>query len=733
MLFGSRKDKTLETAWSGDSVFSYDLVPVEELYVRLACPLKVVPRYVVRDIPITATDPQQLIGKRLVILGRGCSGKTREAIELIRKMNRVQPLNVYVLRTCLSVPIELPEELPASNIVVLIDDLPRLHTIAASEIISEWRQKLPGLIDRLRATIHWFEKRSPTPVTVIITARDEEYKPLVEKATTKWFKDQFQEVPLSGAKQGLTEQQNAEFIDHTCAALEIPRVDERLRGQFAHDGDGTFERYVHFFARKTHGAKITDAEYNEFNQNKDMFWHWIHLRLKNEERAIFRILSLFRFYNIPAYKPFVINWCVGHIADCKGMKPHQIELALDCLARQYFNLWENRIFCHDTRLKYEPVPFAHELDPLAQFLIHSLGDKELRPQILGVLCELGEAAYLRHLYDLAKQVFETILKYHHTHPVINLNLALVHYSFGTQHKKKFQAEYKTAINHCETALKTYSRLRGNDVIPAGNDVIPAEAGIEQLFPYEYSQAQYVLSLLYTDLPTGNKEENARVAIVCCKNALRYFTRAEFPAQYAAIQTQLGVTHLQLTHPTWDENIASAIDYFGEALSIVTQGVYAEAFAYISMQLGIAYQALNIGNKADNLKLAMDNYFAALLVATRQTYPLDHVHLQVHLGKAYLALPTGEIKENVGQALDCFREALTVYVPTEHSGEYANAQYLMGIGFTKLPGDKIRNLQQAIEFFKNSLKIYTKHAFPNEHQLTTGALTAAEIELERLKG
>jgi tetratricopeptide (TPR) repeat protein len=163
-----------------------------------------------------------------------------------------------------------------------------------------------------------------------------------------------------------------------------------------------------------------------------------------------------------------------------------------------------------------------------------------------------------------------------------------------------------------------------------------------------------------------------------------------------------------------------------------QGLYSEAFAYTSMQLGIAYHELNIGSKADNLKLAMDNYFAALLVATRQAYPLDHVHLQVHLGKAYLELPTGEVKENVGQALDCFREALTVYVPTEQSAEYANAQYLMGIGFTKLPGDKVRNLQAAIEFFKNALKIYTKSTFPTEYQLATGALTSAEMELERLK-
>jgi tetratricopeptide (TPR) repeat protein len=713
MLFGSHKSKTSATAWSGDSVFSYDLVPFEELYTRLASPLKVVPRYVVRDIPIAAVAPQELIGKRVVILGRAGSGKTREAIELIRKMNSVQPMNVYVLRTCLSVPIEFPEDLPTSNIVLLIDDLPRLHTLAASETISEWRQKLPGLIDRLRTTIHWFEQRSQTPVTVFLTARDEEYKPLIEKTTSKWFKSQFQEMVIPN----LSEPQNAEFIDNVCDALEIPRVDETMRAQFAHDGDGTFERYTQFFARKTHGTKITVAEYTEFNLNKDMFWHWIHLRLKNEERAIFRVLSLFRFYNIPAYKPLVVQWCTSHIADCKGLKPNQIELAIDCLARQYFNLWENRIFCHDTRLKYEPVPFAHELEPLAEFLIHSLGDKHLRPQILGVLCEIGEAAYLRHLCDLAKQVFETILKHHHAHPLINLNLALVHYALGTKHKKKFLAEYKTAIAYCETALETY---------------------LERLFPYEYSHAQYILALFYTDLSlthsgSGNKEENAQVAIVCCKNALRYFTRVEFPDKYAALQTQLGVISMQLTHPTRDENLASAIDYFGEALSLFTPGIFSEAYAYSSMQLGVAYHELNLGNKLDNLKFAMDNYFAALLVATRQAYPLDHVHLQVLLGKSYLELPTANVKENIGQALDCFREALTVYVPTEHSAEYANAQYLMGIGFGKLPGDKVRNLQAAIEFFKNALKIYTKNAFPTEYQLVSGALTSAELELERVKG
>lgn len=616
-------------------------------------------------------------------------------------------MNVYVLRTCLSAPIEFPAGLPTSNIVLLIDDLPRLPTIAAPESLSEWRSKICSIIDRLRATVNWFEQHSQTPVTVIITVREDEYKSLIEKTTSRWFKTQFQEIVIPN----LTEQQNAEFVDNVCEALEIPRVDEKMRAQFAHDGDGTFERYVHFFSRKARGAVITPAEYAEFSQNKDMSWHWIHLRLKNEERAIFRTLSLFRFYNIPAYKPLLVQWCAVHSPDCKGMKPAQIELAVDCLARQYFNLWENRIFCHDSRLKFEPVPFAHDLDPLAQYLIHALGDKAIRPQVLSTLCEVGEAAYFRHMYDLARQVFEIVLKYHHTHPLVNLNLALLHYSLGTHHKKKFQAEYKTAIQNCQTALQTYT---------------------ENLFPYEYAHTQYVLSLLYADLTTGDKEENARIAIECCKNALRIFTRSEFPEKYAALQTQLGVAHLQLTHPNRDDNLASAIDYFGEALTIFHQNTHADAFAFSSMQLGITYHTLNIGIKTDNLKAAMDNYFAALLVATRQAFPLDHVHLQVHLGKTYLDLPSENVKENVGQALDCFREALTVFVPAEYSVEYANAQYLMGIGFAKLPGNRIRNLQAAVEFFKNALKIYTKSAHPIEYQLTAGALASAEIELEKLR-
>lgn len=708
MLFGSRKAKSTELVWSGDSVFTFDLIPAEDLFTRLSSPLKVVPRYITRDIPgISGVEPTEFIGKRLIFIGRSSAGKTREAIELIRKINNSQQQHVYVLRTCLTVPIEFPEGLPTSNLILLIDDLPRLPSTAASDSISEWRQKPPALIDRLRATILWFEKRSSTPVTVIITIRDDDYKPLIDKAITSWFKDHFQEINIPN----LTEPQNAEFVDNLCDALEIPRIEDRLRTQFAHDGDGTFDRYAQFFCRKSRGTKIVDADYQEFTQNKDMFWHWIHLRLKNEERAVFRVLSLFRFYNIPAFKSLVVNWCLNHVPECKGMKAQPLELAVDCLARQYFNLWDSRINCHDSRLKFEPAPFARELEPISQFLIQSLSDKSIRPILLGILIELGEAAFFRHLYDLALQIFITVIKHHPKHPLVNLNLAMTHYALGTQHKKKTKAEYKTAIVQCEVALDTY---------------------IEQLYPYEYSETQYILSLLYTDLEGGSNEENLQVAAVCCKNALRYFSRNQFPDKYAALQTQLGVIHQQLTHPTRDENLASAIDYFGEALETFIQGVYSEAFAYTSMKLGEAYYELKLGNRPDNLKKAMDNYFAALLVATRQAYPLDHVHLQVLLGKAYLELPTGDVKENVGQALDCFREALTVYVPTDHSGEYANAQYLMGIGFSKLPGDKVRNLQAAIEFFKNSLKIYTKGAFPTEHMLATGALTSAEMELERVK-
>ncbi|MCX7919019.1 MAG: hypothetical protein N3A72_05310 [bacterium] len=707
MLFGSKKEKETEF-WTGDAVFPFDLVPVEELSLRLACPLKVIPRYVPRSLPFNTANVQELMGKKVAITGRPCSGKTREAIELIRNLHQIHPVTVFVLRCCLSTPIEFPEGLPTANIVLLIDDLPHLPSVSAPESLSEWRYKPPGLLHRLRATISWFEKQSQQPVTVIITARDEELYPIIERATSSWFKDTFKEIRLPN----FTPEQTGLFIDAVCDATDIPPLDEKMRANFVRDGDGTLERYVHFFARKTRGTKITDSEYTEFSQNKDMFWHWIHLRMKNEERAIFRVLSLFRFYNIPAVKDLVIQWCIRYCEEGKGLKPHQIELAIDYLSRQYFNLWQNRIFCHDTRLKFEPVPFAHELDSLAQFLIHSANaDKHIRPLLLGSLCELAEAAYLRHHYPLAKQILEFVYKYHRDHPQVNLTLALVHLALGLQQKKKFHTELATAIKYGETALRFFP---------------------ETVFPYEHSLTQYLLAILYTELTQGNREDNARVALSCCKHALRYFTREQEPFYYAAVQLQLGAIHLHLTNPTRDDNLASAIDELNEALSIFVQGVHAEPFAYASMLLGKAYHELNLGDKATNLKNAMDNYFAALLVATRQSFPFDHVHLQVLLGKAYLELPTGETKENIGQALDCFREALTVYVPTEHSSEYANAQYLMGIGFSKLPGDKVRNLQQAIIFFKNALKIYTKAAYPTEHQLVTGALTAAEMELERLQ-
>jgi len=88
---------------------------------------------------------------------------------------------------------------------------------------------------------------------------------------------------------------------------------------------------------------------------------------------------------------------------------------------------------------------------------------------------------------------------------------------------------------------------------------------EQQAPVEVAQARFLLGLVYSNLPTGDRGDNLKRAIACYEAALRVYTERGFPQDWAMTQNNLGLAYADL--PTGDrgDNLKRAIACYEAAL------------------------------------------------------------------------------------------------------------------------------------------------------------------------
>jgi tetratricopeptide (TPR) repeat protein len=156
-------------------------------------------------------------------------------------------------------------------------------------------------------------------------------------------------------------------------------------------------------------------------------------------------------------------------------------------------------------------------------------------------------------------------------------------------------------------------------------------------------AQLNLGVAYTDLPTGDREENLRRAIACYEAALRVYTETAFPLEWAVVQNDLGVAHSYLPDGDREENLNRAIACFEAALRVYTEADFPEDWADTQNNLGDAYRDLPGGDRAENVRKAIPCHEAALRVHTEAALPAQWAETQHDLALSLLAL--GEITDD----------------------------------------------------------------------------------------
>lgn len=78
-------------------------------------------------------------------------------------------------------------------------------------------------------------------------------------------------------------------------------------------------------------------------------------------------------------------------------------------------------------------------------------------------------------------------------------------------------------------------------------------------------SQNNLGAAYRNLPTGDRGENLKKAIVCYEAALRVHTERDFPVEWAMTQNNLGIVYQNLPTGDRSENLKKAIACYETAI------------------------------------------------------------------------------------------------------------------------------------------------------------------------
>jgi tetratricopeptide (TPR) repeat protein len=237
-------------------------------------------------------------------------------------------------------------------------------------------------------------------------------------------------------------------------------------------------------------------------------------------------------------------------------------------------------------------------------------------------------------------------------------------------------------------------------------------------PLDYALIQNSLGAAYADQETGNCAANLSQAIGCYQEALRFWTPETAPLDYALTQTNLALAHIDLPTGYRSANLAQAIFCCQEALRFLTPETAPLDYAHAQSCLGNAYSQLSTGDRAANLAQAITCYQEALRFRTLETAPLDYASTQHNLGAAYHRLPTGDRATNLVQAITCYQEALRFRAPETAPLDYASTQHNLGTAYSVLPtGNRTANLERAITCYQEALRFRAPEMAPLDYAST----------------
>jgi tetratricopeptide (TPR) repeat protein len=161
-------------------------------------------------------------GKITMFHGPSGVGKSREAYELISRIDRCEPSHIYFRRRTLEVPLEA-QNLQTRRVILFIDDM--LAAVSPSEPDSQEDDKSAGTIDQLEEIVAFFNERGAN-LDVIITIQNDQLT-----AIKKELLDRFPDLVMVPVPAPSTEEKRQYILSraenlgiHPLAEMQIQRL-----------------------------------------------------------------------------------------------------------------------------------------------------------------------------------------------------------------------------------------------------------------------------------------------------------------------------------------------------------------------------------------------------------------------------------------------------------------------------------------------------------------------------
>jgi tetratricopeptide (TPR) repeat protein len=446
------------------------------------------------------------------VIGKPYSGKTKEAIELIKEIRGVLTILVPKGKGTIS-PFEvIPNEIKG-DVILFLDDLPRYYVKP-----KEFQDSLEHAIEMLKKTC--------ASVSMVATARSTELDKLYEY-TSSSFWNNFEKIELEEFERIQTEQ----LLEVLCGQLNMT-IDADAKDIIVAENDRTPKNPVIFFNwLKNNKIEHISAEIaKEFKLSVSDSWNAIYSSLSEIEKEVFQALDVLRYGSVIPHKVFVVDLITKQKSTFRPRRKG-IEKAIETLIEKHLIEEQEKIIrCDDAYLEGKG-DFETNIKTLVDVLLKRSKSQGIEVFILFSLMGLSDVlAEKKEFVDDNVKIIRKIIE-------LNPELAVAHYNLGILlkemgRKEDAEAEYREALR----IDPDYAEAHYNLAILLGEMGRKEDAEAEyrealRINP-DYAEAHNNLGNLLGDM--GRKED----AEAECREALR------INPDYAEAHGNLGLLFLK---------------------------------------------------------------------------------------------------------------------------------------------------------------------------------------------
>jgi Tfp pilus assembly protein PilF len=361
------------------------------------------------------------------VIGKPYSGKTKEAIEEVRKIRRDLTTLIPEGKGTISQFEGIPNEIKG-DVLLFLDDLPRYYVEP-----KKFQDSLERTLEMLKNTC--------ASVSIVATARSTELEKLYEYPSNRFW-DNFETIKLGEFERTQTEQ----LLDELCERFNMT-IDAGAKNRIAKENDRTPKNPVIFFnwLKSKEISHITAEIVEEFKPTVLESWNEIYNGLSETEKKIFQALDVLQKGLIIPHKVFIVDLIAKQGVIFK-LRRRGIEKTIETLVEKHLvDEQENIIRCDDAYLEGKGDFYTNKnIKNLVDILLKRSKREEIKFPVLFSLMGLFDV--LQEKREFIEENVKIIRK------IIELTpeLAVAHNNLGSllvdlKRNEESETEYREAI------------------------------------------------------------------------------------------------------------------------------------------------------------------------------------------------------------------------------------------------------------------------------------------------